>query len=61
MGPPTPGLPRHRGGTLNAAARLVAQSAAHITGLAVVVELSGLGGAEQLSAHRLLTLCEVGQ
>ncbi|MFI1198633.1 hypothetical protein ACH4VR_04030 [Streptomyces sp. NPDC020883] len=60
MGPPTPGLPRHRGGTLNAAARLVAESAAHITGL-VVVELSGLGGAEQLSAHRLLTLCEVGQ
>ncbi|MYT33684.1 MULTISPECIES: hypothetical protein [unclassified Streptomyces] len=48
------------GGTLDDAAQLVAESAAHVAGLAVVVELSGLGGAERLSVHRLLTLCEVG-
>ncbi|HZG06183.1 MAG TPA: S-methyl-5-thioribose-1-phosphate isomerase [Streptomyces sp.] len=47
------------GGTLTAAAGLVEKSGAHLAGLAVIVELSGLGGAERLSGHRLLSLCRV--
>ncbi|MFI6345781.1 S-methyl-5-thioribose-1-phosphate isomerase [Streptomyces sp. NPDC050560] len=47
------------GGTLDAAARLVAASGARVAGLAAVVALAGLGGAKRLAAHRLLTLCEV--
>ncbi|WP_435852022.1 S-methyl-5-thioribose-1-phosphate isomerase [Streptomyces rubradiris] len=47
------------GGTLAAAARLVALSGARVAGLVALVELEGLGGAERLSGNRLLTLCEV--
>ncbi|MBL1098330.1 S-methyl-5-thioribose-1-phosphate isomerase [Streptomyces coffeae] len=47
------------GGTLLAAAELVEASAAEVAGSVVLVELSGLPGAERLKAYDLLSLCEV--
>jgi S-methyl-5-thioribose-1-phosphate isomerase/adenine phosphoribosyltransferase len=47
------------GGTLSAAASLVEASGAEPAGLAVVVELAGLGGRERLSGYPLLALHEV--
>ncbi|WP_157849694.1 MULTISPECIES: S-methyl-5-thioribose-1-phosphate isomerase [Streptomyces] len=49
------------GGTLAAATSLVTDSGAEVAGLVAVVELLGLGGAERLSAHRLLTLSQVSE
>jgi adenine phosphoribosyltransferase len=47
------------GGTLDAAAQLVKIAGGRISGMAVVVGLSGLGGNRRLTGQRLLTLCEV--
>ncbi|MFJ8462634.1 S-methyl-5-thioribose-1-phosphate isomerase [Streptomyces swartbergensis] len=47
------------GGTLAAAAQLVRDSGAEVAGMAVVLELAGLGGRDRLSSHRLAALCEV--
>ncbi|MGH4030322.1 S-methyl-5-thioribose-1-phosphate isomerase [Actinomycetota bacterium Odt1-20B] len=47
------------GGTLGATARLVEASGAEVAGLAVVVELTGLGGREHLAPYKLASLCEV--
>lgn len=47
------------GGTLAATAQLVTLSGARVAGLVALVGLEGLGGAQRLSDHRLLTLCEV--
>ncbi|MFD5539348.1 adenine phosphoribosyltransferase, partial [Streptomyces sp. NPDC127079] len=47
------------GGTLGAAAELVETCGAQVAGMAVVVELTGLGGARRLAPHRVVSLCEV--
>ncbi|WP_328379862.1 S-methyl-5-thioribose-1-phosphate isomerase [Streptomyces sp. NBC_00440] len=47
------------GGTLLAAARLVAMSGARVQQCVALVELRGLGGRERLAGHPLLTLCEL--
>ncbi|MGW2488141.1 S-methyl-5-thioribose-1-phosphate isomerase [Streptomyces sp. NPDC001606] len=47
------------GGTLGAAAELTEACGAQVAGMAVVVELTGLGGAERLASHEVLSLCEV--
>ena len=47
------------GGTLEATARLVRESGAEVAGMAVVLELLGLGGRERLAPYRTSTLCEV--
>ncbi|MDT0269461.1 S-methyl-5-thioribose-1-phosphate isomerase [Streptomyces sp. DSM 44915] len=47
------------GGTLAAVAELVAAADAKVAGMAVVVELTGLGGAERLADHRVAALSEV--
>jgi adenine phosphoribosyltransferase len=41
------------GGTLEAAARLVTRSGAHLVGAAVLIELAGLGGRERLALPAL--------
>ncbi|MDH6576342.1 S-methyl-5-thioribose-1-phosphate isomerase [Kitasatospora sp. MAP5-34] len=47
------------GGTLAAAAQLVADADGRVAGLTALVALRGLGGEQRLAGHRLLTLCEV--
>ncbi|MEW2624765.1 S-methyl-5-thioribose-1-phosphate isomerase [Streptomyces sp. NPDC048106] len=47
------------GGTLAATGRLVTDAGAEVAGMAAVVELLGLGGAQRLSAHSLSTLSKV--
>ncbi|MGW5334036.1 S-methyl-5-thioribose-1-phosphate isomerase [Streptomyces bauhiniae] len=47
------------GGTLGAAAELTEACGAEVAGMAVVVELTGLGGAERLAPHKTVSLCEV--
>ncbi|MGW5213792.1 S-methyl-5-thioribose-1-phosphate isomerase [Streptomyces sp. NPDC004051] len=47
------------GGTLAATAELVEACGAKVAGTAVIVELTGLGGAERLAPHKVVSLCEV--
>ncbi len=44
------------GGTLEAAAKLVEKCGAKVAGIAVVIELEGLGGRERLSKYPLVSL-----
>lgn len=47
------------GGTLAAVAELVFGQGATVSGLAVLMSLTGLGGPDRLAGHRLVSLTEV--